>query len=334
MVNYGGELFHMNFSGRNDRLVLRAQFGFTKTYSFQYVIPYLNEKQTTGLRFSTTFSTNKTVSYGANEHRIQFVESENTIRRQFGTAGTITYRPSFYNRHGFSLTYGRNSIGDTVRNLNSEYFKRNANIQEFFSFGYSFVHDKRDYVNYPLTGSRFSGYIRQLGLGVFDDVSMFSTGADFSTFTQLGKKVFWANSISLYKAFADEIPYNAREGFGYNPNFIRGYEREVIESDFIASYKTSLRFQLLKGVKQINPNAMIDQFRTLPYAFYLKIFVDSGYAGNSLVHNENDLYNNDLIGSIGVGLDVVTFYDFVMRFEYSLNRQGNTGFFVNFRSAL
>jgi len=332
-VNYGMQLFHLNFSGRNDKLVLKTQFGFTKQYSFRYTIPYINKAQTTGLSISTSFSTNKAVSYGADRHRIQFIESENTIRRIFSTSGAITYRPSFYNQHTFSTGYSRSSIADTVFNLNREYFGNNSILQEYFTFFYSFVHDRRDYQAYPLTGSRFSASLRQTGLGVFDDIDILSSSIDFSTYTQLSKKLFWANSFNLYKALADEVPYLVRSGFGYNPNFIRGYERYVIESDFLGSYRSSLRFQLLKGVKNLNPNSIIDQFRTLPYAFYLKIFMDTGFAGNSLIYNDNDFYNNELIGSIGVGLDVVTFYDFVIRLEYSLNRQGETGFFVNFRSA-
>ena len=333
-VNYGLQLYHLNFSGRNDRLVVRTQFGFTKQYSFQYSIPYINKAQTTGLSVSTSFATNKAVSYASDAHRQQFVQSENTIRRIFGTSGTLTFRPSFYNRHSFSLGYNRASIADTVYSLNNDYFQENASLQEYFAFAYSFIHDRRDYVAYPLTGSRLGLSMSQLGLGVFDDVNMLTTRLDYSTFTQLGKKLYWANAFDVYKTFTNDIPYTVREGFGYNPYFIRGYERYVVESDFLASYRTSLRFQLLKGVKELNKRSMIDQFRTLPYAFYLKVFVDTGYAGNSLSANTNNFYNNKLIGSAGLGLDVVTYYDFVVRFEYSINRDGHTGFFVNFRSAL
>lgn len=333
-VNYGAQLYHLNFSGRNDKLVLKTQFGFTKRYAFQYTIPYINKAQTTGLNINTSFATNKAVSYASDGHRLQFVQSDNTIRRLFSTSGTITFRPSFYNRHSFSLGYNRTSISDTVYNLNNNYFQGDAILQEYFAFGYTFIHDNRDYIAYPLKGNRFSGSIGQLGLGVFDDINMFTARAEYTSYTTLGKKLSWANSLDAYKTFSEEIPYLVRAGFGYNPNFIRGYERYVIESDFLASYRTALRFELLKGVKELNKRSMIDQFRTLPYAFYLKIFMDAGYAGDPLQSNVNNFYNNKMIGSVGVGLDVVTLYDFVMRLEYSINREGDTGFFVNFRSAL
>ena len=333
-VNYGAQLYHLNFSGRNDRLVLKAQFGFTKQYAFQYSIPYINKAQTTGLNISTSFATNKAVSYASDGHRLQFVESENTIRRLFSTSGTLTFRPSFYNRHSFSLGYSRTSIADTVYQLNNDYFQVDANLQEYFAFSYTYQHDNRDYVAYPLKGNKFTGSVNQLGLGIFDDINMLTTRVEFSTYTPIGQKLSWANSIDVYKTFTDEIPYLVRAGFGYSPNFIRGYERYVVESDFLTSYRTSMRFQILKGMKQLNRRSMIEQFRALPYAFYLKVFMDTGYAGDPLESNSNNFYNNKWIGSVGVGVDLVTLYDFVVRFEYSMNREGDTGFFVNFRSAL
>ncbi len=333
-VNFGAQLYHLNFSGRNDRLVLKTQFGFTKQYSFQYSIPYINKEQTTGLSISTSFATNKAVSYNSEGHRIQFVESENTIRRNFSTNVSLSFRPSFYNRHTFSLGYNRASVADTVLRLNSEYFGNSALLQEFFGFSYTFNHDNRDYVAYPLTGNELTLNIRQLGLGVFDDVNMLTTSVGFGTYTKISDKLFMANRFDIYKNFAEDIPYQVRSGFGYNPYFVRGYERYVVESNFLASYRTAMRYQIVKGVKELNKRSMVDQFRTLPYAFYFKIFMDAGYSGDPLVANINNFYNNQLIGSIGAGLDIVTFYDFVIRLEYSINREGGTGFFVNFRSAL
>jgi hypothetical protein len=34
----------------------------------------------------------------------------------------------------------------------------------------------------------------------------------------------------------------------------------------------------------------------------------------------------------GVGLDLITYYDFVMRMEYSINKMKQSGFFIHFAS--
>mgnify|MGYP005839607011 CR=1 FL=1 len=333
-VNYGLQLQHMNLTGRNDKMSIRAQFGFTKQFALQYQIPYVNKAQTIGLNFSTSYSNNKTVSYASSGHRQLFLESEDELRNNFSIGSGLNFRPNFYNRHSFSLFYGRNNVSEELRQLNPSYLSSLGNTQNYFAMSYTFRHDRRDFISYPLTGRIFEFSAQQIGLGVFNDVDMFTGRASYATFNALGKKLYLANGAEVYQNFAERIPYLFRSGFGYHPDILRGYDLYVIETDFLFSYRSSLKFELIKGVKELNPRSVIDQFRSLPYAAYLKIFFDAGFAGDALRNNENNFLNNSWIGSMGIGLDIVTYYDFVMRFEYSINKEGDTGFFFNFRSAL
>jgi hypothetical protein len=38
------------------------------------------------------------------------------------------------------------------------------------------------------------------------------------------------------------------------------------------------------------------------------------------------------LGGAGIGIDMVTYYDIVLRFEYSVTRQGDRGFFISFEA--
>jgi hypothetical protein len=53
-----------------------------------------------------------------------------------------------------------------------------------------------------------------------------------------------------------------------------------------------------------------------------------GYANDQNANGQNPLANQLLWGT-GVGIDFVTYYDLVIRFEYTINKQGETGFFIN-----
>ena len=64
------------------------------------------------------------------------------------------------------------------------------------------------------------------------------------------------------------------------------------------------------------------------YAFYLNAFADIGYVGDAYFNN-NLLANNTMIG-YGVGLDFVTYYDKVIRGEFSTNKLNEFGFFLHF----
>ena len=68
----------------------------------------------------------------------------------------------------------------------------------------------------------------------------------------------------------------------------------------------------------------------IPVKIYAKTYFDYSYAVN------NDFKNNSLVNRFlyteGFGIDVVTFYDLVFRFEYSFNQLGEKGFFFHIRN--
>ena len=75
------------------------------------------------------------------------------------------------------------------------------------------------------------------------------------------------------------------------------------------------------------------KINTLHYAVYLNIFADAGYVKDSYYKNSNALSNTWLFG-YGIGLDYVTYYDKTLRFEYSINRMGQGGFFINIQAPI
>lgn len=333
-VNYGLQLYHFNLSGRNDKLILRTQFGFTKQYELQYQKPYINNAQTLGLTLRTSFATNKTLATNTNGHRLQFLESEDVIRRFFSSGGTLTYRPSFYSRHSVDLGYSRASVDQSVLGENPNYFQSGETLQRYFRVSYIYSWDNRDYFAYPLSGNLYRAEINKFGLGVFNDLDMFTVRASIGKFFDLGKNFYLANNTEGSYNFSGNIPYILRSGFGYRPDFIRGYERYVVESHAFVANRSEFKFKFLSGVQQLSKRSLIQQFQTMPYAFYLKAFLDLGYTGDPFPSATNSFLNNDLLLGAGLGLDIVTYYDFVVRFEFTVNRHGQTGFFVNFRSAL
>lgn len=53
-----------------------------------------------------------------------------------------------------------------------------------------------------------------------------------------------------------------------------------------------------------------------------------------VTRDSNTPYNNTLEGNFlygwGVGLDLVTYYDNIFRLEYTINKFGESGFFLHF----
>ena len=330
-INYGAELLHANFTGRNDRFKAYMELGLENQFFLGYQLPYVNKKQTLGLALGAGYTTKRILGYNTDKHRLQFLENKVPLRRRHYTYGTLTYRPSFYVTHTFSLAYNRTRIMDVIRERNPKYLVNNQTIQKYFTFSYRFMLDRRDYFAYPLTGSLFSFQFSQFGLGVFNDLNILTSRVTYAKYIPVKKRFFLAARFNLYNNFAGEIPYVARAGFGYSPDFVRGYESFVIESKMLFTARSSLRFRLIDGKHKIKIKGLsvVDKFNTIPFSFYFKVFVDTGWSGNPLPATSNNFFNNQWIGSVGVGIDLITYYDWIFRLEYSYNFQGKAGLFFS-----
>jgi len=67
----------------------------------------------------------------------------------------------------------------------------------------------------------------------------------------------------------------------------------------------------------------------IPFTFFAKTYTDFGYSYSK--YNTSSL-NNKLLYSGGFGVDMLTFYDFTIKFEYSFNQLNEKGLFLRFQS--
>jgi hypothetical protein len=123
-----------------------------------------------------------------------------------------------------------------------------------------------------------------------------------------------------------------QRGLGYFEENLRGFEYYIIDGQSWGMARANLKYQLIKPAVLRVYNGS-NRFNLLHYAFYLNIFSDAGYVSDRFFFNENPLANQ-LLYSTGIGLDFVTYYDQVIRFEYSFNKLGEKGFFINFTAPL
>ena len=73
----------------------------------------------------------------------------------------------------------------------------------------------------------------------------------------------------------------------------------------------------------------MEQFKKSYYSFYFSIFADMGVVIDNQYADQNAL-NNTLLFSQGISLDFVTYYDKLMRLEYTRNHLNEWGFFIHF----
>lgn len=331
-INYGMHLVRNNFRGRKEKISLTAQFGFTEQFRLRYDIPYITRNKKSGMGFSFSYNRLDELTYlTKNNEREQFKSETQDAIKNYSAGIRYTYRPKIFNTHSLGLEYDENRILDSVRILNPEYLGQNRLRSAFLSIYYGFVHDNRDSKNYPLKGNYFSMSIQQYGLGILESENEFTNlNFNIKRYIPLSEKFFFASSLRAEIASSKRQPYLLQNGLGYSSSYgIRAYELYVIDGQNIALGKVQLRYQLVKPHVADLGFIRYEKISKFHYAFYLGLFSDFAYVEDNLNFPENRLAN-ELLYSAGIGLDFISYYDVVIRTEFSVNKLGESGLFLHF----
>ncbi len=332
-INYGLKLFQFNMRGRNETLRLVAQFGFLKRFEVTYRIPSFDLKQKQGLIIAFDYTDTKNVPFQTVDHKLEYMKDGSRLRVTRGGSLTYTYRNSFYQFHALKAEYRSNSIADTVQERNAQYFAEGDLLQRYGVLSYTFTSDRRDYFGYPLNGYYLVGNVTQSGITPSDDVHKTEFTLTYAKFFDLKRGFFLSNNVIGYWSTPRDLPYSVYGALGYKKQFIRGYEIFVIEGPSYIINKATFKKRIFSRTYQWN-SMPIRQFRHVPLSIYVKTYADIGYVNNYPYYEENN-YNkrlsNTLLSGAGFGIDVVGSYDAVIRFEYSFNAQGDSGFFLHIK---
>ncbi len=332
-VEYGVRLRHFNFRGMNEKVDLTAQFGFTKLFSLSYSFPYIDKQQKVGLSFSAAYSTNKDIAVNTLDHRLNFIRAEQVLRSRFVSSAYIKLRPSFYNFHRLGAWYSNVHINDTVALINPNYLGSNQTQQQYIGLTYRFRRDLRDYRSYALKGFLIQAEINKIGLGFFGDADILQLNAMFRKYFDLGKHFYFASNISLSSTFPNKQPYRNFNGVGFDDNFLRGYEVYVIEGPAFAINNNSFKKRVFSSTMDLENFMPIREFSKIPISLYFSIFFDHGYVANYPNYDQNSRLTDTYLFGGGFGLDLVTMYDSVLRFEYAINKDNQRAFRLNIHAA-
>jgi outer membrane protein assembly factor BamA len=330
-IELGLKLYMYNVRGRNETLKLTGQVGFTKRARIEYGLPYIDRKQKIGLNFVLDYSLNKNINFVTENHRHIFLDSDSWLREQYLAGAAVTYRNSLYNHHTFGINFTQSQVNDTIIELNPNYFI-NGTSQGYFRIYYSFVYDSRDIKAYPLSGNYFAGRIEKLGVGIINEVDVFGITAFYNRFIDLGKHFYFTVGVggALYEP--QKQPYSLYNSMGQVPFTLRGYELYVIEGPYFVQNQYTFRKRLFQTETDLRNILSSKHFSRFQLALYMKTYFDLGYVRAYPENELNTDFTNTLIYGGGAGFDLVTFYDLVLRFEYSINKAGERGFVFGIRS--
>lgn len=330
-INYGIDLRVDNFRGLMENLNIVLQGGYDILLSFRWSLPYLTKNQVFGMGLGGGVKLNHEVAYQTVDNKEQFYLSLDGFAQQLTFVNVnFTFRPEYNYLHSFSVGFNQYIFQDTILKLNPEFASSDTKY-DYFTASYGFKLDFRDYTPYPLNGYYFDVSLEKKGLGIFNDqINEFSVSANFDQYFNIYRRWYFAYNFGAKFSNQDvQSPYFITSGLGYYPNTIRGYELFVVDGQKLGIVKTNLKFELIPKTAFTINWIKSTKFSEIFLAMYANLFFDAAYVDDIYSYQLNPL-SNQLLWSTGIGIDMVTYYDLILRLELSVNKQKEQGFFISF----
>ena len=331
-LQYGIRFLQMNMRGRNESLRINAMFGFAQKFELSYTVPYINQKQKVGLQFKSSYTRSKFAAIETNDnHEQYYFAPDNFVRRTFLTQFDFTLKPGYQDKHIFSAGFLHSEIDDTITHQNPDFYLNGKVLQEYFAIGYTFIHDRRDIVGFPLHGSYFDIGVAAFGILPSDNTHLYSLQINHAKYFEVGKNLYFAIRNKLKFSSPVKQPYYTQKGFGYKLDYVSGYEYYVVDGQSFWLGKLVSRYRILKFNLPNNFQNNVVKASKFPFNVFLVGQLDAGYVKDDYYFKGNPLSNSLLVGG-GPGIDVVMFYDVAFQLQYSFNLRGENGLFLHFSS--
>ncbi|MBI5538986.1 MAG: hypothetical protein HY951_02940 [Bacteroidia bacterium] len=329
-VNYGLFLAQSNFRGRNELLRFVFRRGFREQYGFAYSVPGIDKKQKLGFEVKFLYYKQRKVAYSTIDNKPAYFATDNYNYQNSSSSISFTYRPGIYNWHSAEVSYNNHFITDTLFKINSSFLGSSIKNTQYFSLFYTFTRDKRNSNYYPLEGYYFSARLSKTGLNILkNEMNFFTINFKASKYFKLSKRFYFSTAGQAEYSSLKKYSYLFTRAFGYS-NFTKGMELYVIDGNAFGLLHNSFRFQLIKPHIVHLRKIKAEKFTKFHFALYTSLNIDAGY-----VLNETEItmpHSNEFLYGYGIGVDFVTYYDIVFRFEFSANKFGQTGLFLHFNS--
>jgi outer membrane protein assembly factor BamA len=330
-LNYGLRFAYYNFTGRNDLLRIWLITGYTKQVELAYDQPYADKSLKHGFGFGLSYAAMNEINALTVDNQQYFIDSDTIpfagkfLREQLSFSLRYYFRPAIRTKHFIRLSYNDVKIDSAVTVWNPHYFNNNLMRINYPELSYVLNYNNIDYVPYPLKGFLFETGILQRGINA--DMHLTQAYAKSVEAWPIFKKTYFVTqNMGLIKVPFEQPFYN-QQLLGYGDYYLRGLEKYVV--DGVAG--TLVRNTLIRELFSFSiPFIRGTAHDRIPFRVFAKSYVDAGYVYNK-DFTSNSLVNRFLYTG-GAGLDVVTFYDFVFRFEYSFNQLGESGFFFHIKN--
>ena len=332
-LSYGLFLQQENFRGRLEKLHIRFMAGYQQQVMLTYEAPYLNSRKTLGAGLILTGARERETAVIVFNDKPEYFRHDDFLRHYSEAAAFIRFRPGIHLSHTATAQIGSYRFSDTLLALNPEYAGIKTKETVIPLLSYLLKADFRDQRAYPLSGWYADALLEWTGILPSADYNYLTLRSSARWHLPLSQRWNLAAGGAVKLSTRGTKPWFRNQGLGYQRDYVRGYEYQVVNGDNFWVTKANLRYAVLP-LKIIRIGRLkAEQFNTIPVSVHIGAFADAGRAWRGGPGENNSLQDKLLFGT-GLGIDFVTYYDKVVRTELSLNREGKAGIFVHFMAAI
>ena len=322
-VNYGLNFRQSNFTGNNDRLVIGLITGYTQQAIVRYQIPFIDKKLQWGIGAGVQYYTQKEINYNTIADKQVFYKSNQILRDGFRANANLTYRPSLFERYNFQLGVGEENIANEAFLKAPQLLPNFSTSMRYVDFTIGYAKTKFDYNAYPTKGASvdFAWYQR------------LANNAPLSSFQW---RNIWAHSFNktnfIFTETNTQIKFLPNQNYldqkllGYGNLQMSGLEYYVVDGNAATVGKFAFHHKI--GTITLRNPVTKKFLPEVKYHFWLKLFTQLGYVYSEKALNQNKL-SNTLLRTAGIGVDIISIYDFVFKIDYSVNQLGDKGLYLH-----
>ncbi len=334
---YGLNLQWKNVTGRNEEINFYGQLGFSQRLYVDIVRPAIIPSQFIDLLVKARYIREPEIIYGTTDARAQWGETSTEPLRR-----TNSLRVGLRKRFGdvrksllLELGYHHFQFSDSIYSFNPTFIPTADAQLSYPSLVLTFSNDQRDYKGFPLKGYKYQLLFRQVGLGEWGSTSFTKMGLSWAHHLPLKKRWNFAYGTHLMFSQGKNIPFFEKNFIGYRTGEfagisydLRGYAPFTIDGSFLNMTKTELKYALFP-IQQVSIRQVpFEKFKNFPLGVYLTAFTDMGYVKDNTFNNEDQFLKNQLLYGYGVGLNIIGFYDNLLRIELARNHLNQTGIYL------
>ena len=323
-----------NIFGLAHKLEIRGLIGWEKGIDISYSRIALDRNKKLYLSLESYAMYYKNVDFLTSNNKLQHLSADNYLKRSRGINASLTYRPQIRWRATAKLGYDVSKISTELFDANPHYWGVDTRKARTLTLETSLCHEDRDYILYPTQGKYAQLSLRTSESNNFN-FNYLQIQLDLQYYKKLSERWLASSSIKLSASFDTRYSYLHSKAVGYGNANITGYELYVIDGQHYVTQNNSIKYLILpQRVVELGKNPKWRKFNKPHFTIYGKFLYDFGYVFQEKRWQGNNTYPNKFLYGMGVGIDLVTYYDIVANVGYAVNAKGKGSFLFGFRAPI